>query len=205
MGEGGLFVAWMRQSRNPKDWIPQQHRRTSTGKSSLAITARKSVKSWSLARVEGREGMSYGHHSPCSGKMGIGGTVGLEVVVVLGVVRVKEVVESDVPLVLSVFGELVVIPGNIGKENKSGFYVTENEELGETAEMSAYIVVNSQRLHVYANRTDGVEGLLVIRCGGLTSADSPEEDVPWEGVFVTVGPGEEDEWFSVVGFVRMLV
>lgn len=79
---------------------------------------------------------------PCSGKMGIGGTVDLEVVVVLGVVRAKEVVESDVPLALSVFGELVVIP---------------------------------------------------------------EEDVPWEGVSVTVGPGEEDEWFFVVGFVRMLV
>lgn len=41
--------------------------------------------------------------------------------------------------------------------------------------------------------------------GSLTSADSPEEDVPWEGVFVAVGPGEEDEWFSVAGSVRMLV
>lgn len=41
--------------------------------------------------------------------------------------------------------------------------------------------------------------------GSLTSADSPEEDVPWEGVSVAVGPGEEDEWFSVVGSVRMLV
>lgn len=109
--------------------------------------------------------MSYGHHSPCSGKMGIGGTVGLEVVVVLSVVRVKEVVESDVPLPLSVFGELVVIPGNIGKEGKSGFYVTENEELGETAEMFVYILVNSHCLHVYANRTDGEEGLVIIHCG----------------------------------------
>lgn len=79
---------------------------------------------------------------PCSGKMGIGGTVDLEAVVVLGMVRVKGLAESDVPLPLSVFGELVVIP---------------------------------------------------------------EEDVPWEGVSVAVGPGEEDEWFSVVGSVRMLV
>lgn len=114
--------------------------------------------------------MSYGCHSPCSGKMGIGGTVDLEVVVVLGVIRVKEVAESDVPLPLSVFGELVVIPENIGKEEKSDFTsenmrLTENEELGETTKMFVYIVVNSRCLHVYANRTDGVEGLVIIHCG----------------------------------------
>lgn len=71
--------------------------------------------------------MSYDRHSPCSGKMGIGGTVDLVAVVVLGVVRVKGVAESDVPLPLSVFRELVVIPGNTGKEDKSGFYVREYE------------------------------------------------------------------------------
>lgn len=71
--------------------------------------------------------MSSGRHSPCSGKMGVGGTVDLEAVVVLGVVRVKGVAESDVPLPLSVFGELVVFPENIEKEDKSGFYVREYE------------------------------------------------------------------------------
>lgn len=46
---------------------------------------------------------------PCSGKIGSEDTVDLEVRVVLGVVKVKEVTESDVPLSLSVFKELVVI------------------------------------------------------------------------------------------------
>lgn len=46
----------------------------------------------------------------CSGKIGSGGAVNLEAVVELGVVRVQEVAGRDVPLPLSVFKELVVIP-----------------------------------------------------------------------------------------------
>lgn len=50
----------------------------------------------------------------------------------LGVVKVKEVTESDVPLSLSVFKELVVIAGNTGREDKSSFYIREMESHGKT-------------------------------------------------------------------------